>query len=150
MYFINRLSIYQLHHMEKQADLKKIIIVPSNRTTLFYLWMTMYFGLKRPSSDHHYKHFKIRCNTVQIMLVIWGPLWFTKFIWNYIKIRELVIVIVTVSKKYEELINIQNIINKGGFTLQVIYKFQKKTENTEDNINHKEKCITLEKVAFTS
>jgi len=55
-----------------------------------------------------------------------------------------------VSKKYEELINIQNIINKGGFTLQVIYKFQKKTENTEDNINHKEKCITLEKVAFTS
>jgi len=32
--------------------------------------MTTCFGLKRPSSGHHYRNFKVRYNTVQIMLIL--------------------------------------------------------------------------------
>ena len=45
---------------------------------VFYSGMTIRFNLKRTSSDHHYKNFKIRYNTVQIMLVLWDPIWLTK------------------------------------------------------------------------
>jgi len=44
------------------------------------------FGLKRPSSGHHYKNFRIRYNTVQIMLVIWDPIYLTKII-KYMSVR---------------------------------------------------------------
>jgi hypothetical protein len=42
-------------------------------------------------------------------------------------------------QKYEELINIQNVLQKGGFPLQLIDKIQEKqktrTDNTEDNMS---------------
>ena len=62
----------------------------------------------------------------------------------------------TVYKKYQGLINMQNLFHKCGFPLQLVDIFQKKkkkktrTDNTEDNMSHKEKWITLEKVAFAS
>ena len=36
------------------------------------------FTPKIPSSGHHYKNSKIRYSILQIMLVIWDPLWLTK------------------------------------------------------------------------
>jgi len=47
--------------------------------------MTICFVLKRQSSDHHYKNFKIWYSAVQIELVVWDPIDFqrlynTKFI----------------------------------------------------------------------
>ena len=53
--------------------MKQIVTLPSNRTMLFYSRMTRCFGLKRPSSGHHYKICNIRYNAVQIMFVIWDP-----------------------------------------------------------------------------
>ena len=40
----------------------------------------MCFGLKRPSSDCHYKICKIRYNALQIMFVIWQPVLHTEAI----------------------------------------------------------------------
>jgi len=57
----------------KQALVKQIAIVPSNRTMLFYSGMTWCFSLKNPAIGHHYKICNIRYNAVQIMLVIWDP-----------------------------------------------------------------------------
>ena len=45
------------------------------------------FWSKRPSSGDHYKNFKIRYNTVQIMLVIWDAILLTKVIQYKIYIR---------------------------------------------------------------
>jgi len=47
---------------------------------ILYSGMTTYFGLKSPSSGHHYKNFQIRYNAVQIVLVIWGTIVLTKVI----------------------------------------------------------------------
>jgi len=46
-------------------DLKQIVIFPSNTTFLFHSGMTTCFVLRRESSRHHYKNFKIRYNAVQ-------------------------------------------------------------------------------------
>jgi hypothetical protein len=52
-------------------------------------------------------------------------------------------VIVTVSRKYEELMNIQNILHKGSFPLQLIDEIQKKTENTHRQ-NRKQYVIKMD------
>jgi len=77
---------------------------------IFYSVMTYMFALNRPSSGHHYKNFKIRYSTMQIMLVIWDPIWLmykSYTIPNYIKIIGLVMSwLVIVSKLCVETSNI--------------------------------------------
>jgi len=41
---------------------------------IFCSEMTTCFGLKRPSSGHHYKNSTIRYSAVQIIHVIWDPI----------------------------------------------------------------------------
>jgi len=60
--------------------LKQTVIVTSNTAILFYSGMTICFSLKRPLPGHHYNNFKIRYNTVQIMLTVWDPIWLTKVV----------------------------------------------------------------------
>jgi hypothetical protein len=68
-----KLTCMKSYAVTKQALVKQIAVVPSNRTMLFYSGMTRCFGLKRLASGHHYKICNIRYNAVQIMLVIWDP-----------------------------------------------------------------------------
>jgi hypothetical protein len=60
---------YSREHAAAFMNLRQIVIliVLSNTTTFFYSGMATGFGLKRPSSGHHYKNFKIRNNTVHIV-----------------------------------------------------------------------------------
>jgi hypothetical protein len=48
--------------------------ISSNTTTPLYSKMSTYFDLKRPSSGSHYKYFKTRHHSVQIMIVVWSPI----------------------------------------------------------------------------
>jgi hypothetical protein len=49
-------------------------------TTMLSIQATTCFGLNRLKSSHHYNNFKIRYNTVQIMLVVWDPIWLAKVV----------------------------------------------------------------------
>jgi len=42
--------------------------------------MTVCFGLEDPHQAIITKDFKVRCNAVQIKLMLWDPIWLTEFI----------------------------------------------------------------------
>jgi hypothetical protein len=52
-------------HPAAFMNLKQIVIVLSNTTTFFIQELLHVSVLKRPSSGHHHKNFKIRYNTVK-------------------------------------------------------------------------------------
>jgi len=61
-------------------NLKQTAIVLLNTIMSFYSGMTTCFGPKRPQLNHHYKNFKIRYDTVQIVLVVRDPIRLTNLI----------------------------------------------------------------------
>jgi hypothetical protein len=68
-------------------NLNSYVPVKQNHV-VFYSEMTTCFGVKRLSSGLHYRNSKIRHRAVQIVLVMWDPVWLAKLIWNCIKIIQ--------------------------------------------------------------
>ena len=55
-------------------ELKKNLYSSIDQNQVFHSGMTNGFGLKIPSSCNHYKNFKIRYSSVQIVIFILDPL----------------------------------------------------------------------------
>ena len=82
--FWQEVNIFSICCSTGEFFLNKFLTIPPN-SHAFYSGMTTRFGLTRPSSGQHYKkkNSKIRCNAVQIKLLIWDPIWHRSYIKLY-------------------------------------------------------------------